>query len=132
MRRPVGAARTECRTGPERQAPTLGILRFVLAALVAGMLLDAPAAVAGPICEDRAGEAVRCEDPRAMPLGWTAPLDQRLKRADQGPPEPTAAELGGVFALILLLFALIALMPDFDGWTAGATDKMEEEDDGRA
>jgi hypothetical protein len=94
----------------------------------AALLAGAPFAIAGPICEDRAGEAVRCEDPRAMPLGWTLPLEERLKHPDPGPPEPTAVELAGVFASILLFFALIALMPDFDGWTAGGEPDKDEDD----
>jgi hypothetical protein len=35
-----------------------------------------------------------------------------------------------VFTLILLFFALIALMPDFDGWTADRPEKNG--DDGEA
>ena len=111
--------------------PVSGVepVRLFIATLVAAVLLGgAPVASAGPICEDRAGEAVRCEDPRAMPLGWTLPLEQRLKHPATGPPDPTLAQLGGVFALILLFFALIALMPDFDGWATGASDKPGDED----
>jgi len=108
-------------------------VRLVIAMMVVAALLGAaPVARAGPTCEDRAGEAVRCEDPRAMPLGWTPPLEERLKHSDQGPPEPTALELGGVFALIAMLFALIALMPNFDGWAAGAGDKDSDDGDGRS
>ena len=104
-------------------------MRFVITSLAVVMLLGAaPVASAGPTCEDRAGEAVRCVDPRAMPPGWTLPLEERLKHPDPGPPEPTVFQLGGVFALIILFLALIALMPDFDGWTAGESD--EEADDG--
>jgi hypothetical protein len=106
-------------------------VRLVIAMVAAAAMLgDAPVAFAGPTCEDRAGEAVRCEDPRAMPLGWAPPLDERLKHPDPGPPEPTSLELGGVFTLILLFFALIALMPDFDGWTADRPEKNG--DDGEA
>jgi hypothetical protein len=99
-------------------------VRRIVATLVGACLIaGAPAASAGPICENRAGEAVRCEDPRAMPLGWTPSLEERLTHPDPGPPEPTAVELGGVFALILVIFALIALMPDFDGWAPGRSDR---------
>ena len=106
-------------------------VRLITAMLVAGAVLGAtPVARAGPTCEDRAGETVRCEDPRAMPLGWTQPLEDRLKHPDPGSPEPTALELGGVFALIGMLFALIALMPDFDGWATGAGDKDGDDGDG--
>jgi hypothetical protein len=99
--------------------------------VAAELFVAAPVAPAAPICEDRAGEAVRCVDSRAMPLGWTLPLDERLKHPDPGPPEPTTVELSGVFALIFLFFALIALMPDFDGWAPNGTDKEGDESKGR-
>ncbi len=105
--------------------------RLVLVILGAALLGGASPAAAGPICEDRAGEAVRCEDPRAMPLGWTLPLDERLRHPDPGRPEPTAVQLGGVFTLILLFFALIALMPDFDGWTPSGAEQEDDDGEGR-
>ncbi len=102
-------------------------MRIVLAMIVAVALLGgAPAASAGPICENRAGESVRCEDPRAMPLGWTLPLDERLEHSRTAPPDPTALQMAGVFILIVLLFTLIALMPDFDGWAPGGPDPENE------
>jgi hypothetical protein len=97
---------------------------------VASLGLAGPAAAA-PTCEDRAGETVRCEDPRAMPVGWTAPLEARLKREAAEPPSPTPVELGGVFVLIGLLFTLIALMPDFDGWGDDSAHSSDEDEDGR-
>jgi hypothetical protein len=104
-------------------------VRLAVAILVAAELLTgAPVASAGPICEDRAGEAVRCEDPRAMPLGWALPLEERLKHPRPGPPDPTPVQLGGVFILIFLFFTLIALMPDFEGWAPGE-DEGEVEGD---
>ena len=104
-------------------------MRLVVAILAAAVLLAvAPITSAGPICEDRAGESVRCEDARAMPLGWSLPLDERLKHPRSGPPDPTPVQLGGVFILIFLFFALIALMPDFDGWTSGGPGEKGEGD----
>ncbi len=107
-------------------------MRLFAIIVAAALLVRASVAIAGPICENRAGEAVRCEDPRAMPPGWTLPLDERLRRPDPGPPEPTAVELGGVFALVLLVFALIALMPDFDGWTVGEESDKDLDQTGAA
>ncbi len=95
-------------------------MRVAVALIVAAdLFMGSSVASAGPICEDRAGESVRCEDARAMPLGWALPLDERLKRERPGPPDPTPMQLGGVFILIILVFTLIALMPDFDGWDPG-------------
>jgi hypothetical protein len=106
-------------------------VRHLIAVFAAvAMVGSAPSASAGPICETRGGESVRCEDPRAMPLGWTLPLDERFKHPDAGPPEPTTLELSGVITLIFLFFALIALMPDFDGWTAGGSDKDDDDGEG--
>ena len=67
-----------------------------------------------------------------MPLGWTLPLADRLNRPPAGPPDPTPIELGGVCAIIILLFALIALMPDFDGWSpdAGKTETGDHSQEG--
>jgi hypothetical protein len=90
--------------------------------IVAAVSIGASAAFAGPICEDRAGEAVRCEDPRAMPFGWTLPPDERFKNPHAEQRDPTVVELAGVLASIALLFALIALMPDFEGWAGGGSE----------
>jgi len=38
-------------------------------------------------------------------------------------------ELFGAICLIVGLFALIALMPEFDGWRDGDWDRQETEDD---
>jgi hypothetical protein len=107
------------------------VRRLAPSLVVTLLLFGAPVAFAGPICEDRAGESVRCEDPRAMPLGWTPSLEQRLKHPVSSPPEPTPVELGGVFALIVLFFTLIALMPDFDGWEKAAPDVEDNDDEPR-
>ncbi len=101
-------------------------MRVAIALIVAAeLLMGSQVASAGPICEDRAGESVRCEDPRAMPLGWALPLDERLRQARPGPPDPTPVQLGGVLILIVLVFTLIALMPDFDGWGPGQEGEGE-------
>jgi hypothetical protein len=104
-------------------------VRLILPGLIAIILIgNGASASAGPTCEDRAGEAVRCEDARAMPPGWTLSLDDRLKQSASEPPDPTPAQLGGVFVLIFLFFALIALMPDFDGWSAGKANKSLDDE----
>jgi hypothetical protein len=82
-----------------------------IAALV--FLLIAPFAVAAPVsaaptCQDRVGNTVRCGTASAMPVGWTAPVwDRNFVPADKH------EELKAV-VFLLLLFALIALLPDFE------------------
>ena len=83
------------------------------AAVLALALLATPA-LAAPICLNRAGDMVHCEAPGAMPLGWTLPAAeaQARKLAHPGPP---AVEIWKVAGLLALFFALIALLPRFDG-----------------
>jgi len=81
------------------------VMRF---AIVLVVLLTTPA-LAAPTCEGREGQTMRCGAPGAMPLGWTAPQADR---------PPQATDRGDVFeaaAIIVLLFVLIALLPEFDG-----------------
>lgn len=87
-------------------------------AVVAAMTvsLTTPAA-AGPTCENAAGDGVRCGTPGAMPVGWTVSPEQRRIHLARLPPDPTPLQLLGLAGLIASLFALIALMPDFDGWS---------------
>lgn len=85
----------------------LRTMRF--APLVILVLVWAAPAAAAPTCEGRQGQAMRCGAPGAMPLGWRAPVaDRQLPGADR---RDVFAALAG----IVLLFALIALLPEFDG-----------------
>jgi hypothetical protein len=88
------------------------------AILTAAMLLAAPASIAAPTCQDRNGDTVRCGTERAMPVGWTAPAPQ------QAPSAPVDMFALGVF--LFGFFALIALMPNFDGrWDPQERDDEE-------
>lgn len=81
-------------------------------------------ALAAPTCQDRQGTTVRCEAANAMPVGWTLPESERLAQPhDETPP----ARIAGAVVLVACLFALIALMPPFDGrhdadWGAESED----------
>jgi hypothetical protein len=76
---------------------------------IAFVLLLATPALAAPTCEGQEGQAMRCGAPGAMPLGWTAPEENR--RA----PSADRRDVLEAAGLIVLLFALIALLPEFDG-----------------
>jgi len=86
--------------------------------LIAPLLFAAPASAA-PTCQDRGGNAVRCGTANAMPLGWTAPdWDRHVVPTDK------KEELKAI-VFLLLLFALIALLPDFEQeqWDQEAEEK---------
>jgi hypothetical protein len=88
--------------------------------LIAPLLFAAPASAA-PTCQDRGGNAVRCGTANAMPLGWTAPdWDRHVAPSDKN------EELKAV-VFLLLLFALIALLPDFEQeqWDQEADEKHQ-------
>lgn len=72
-------------------------------------LLFGVPAVAAPTCEGREGQSMCCGAPGAMPLGWTAP------QADRHVPAANAGDVLEAIGLLVLLFALIALLPEFDG-----------------
>ncbi len=105
-------------------------MRPMLPALAAAVLLStAPAALAAPTCQDRTGDAVRCGTPGAMPVGWVLPAAQRWEREFHAPAEPTPTEQWSLIAIVGGLFALIALMPKFDGWGAGDWDRQEGDEE---
>jgi hypothetical protein len=83
-------------------------------------LMAAPASAA-PTCQDRVGDTVRCGTASAMPVGWTAPVWDR-----NFAPSDKSEELKAV-VFLLLLFALIALLPDFEQeqWDKDAEDKRQ-------
>jgi hypothetical protein len=101
-------------------------MRSTLLALIAiATLFAAPAAIAGPTCQDANGDTLRCGTTGAMPVGWTLPPAQRLRVLAERPAEPPADLLGlGLF--LIGFFALLALMPDFDGqWDRQELDGEE-------
>jgi hypothetical protein len=87
-------------------------MRLSIVALVAAAALSAAGvAHAAPTCVDESNLVRRCGTPGAMPVGWTPPDAASA-------PQPAPEDPSTVFSLICIvggLFALIALMPDFDG-----------------
>jgi len=100
--------------------------RVLCIALTAG-LLAASAAGAAPVCENHYGDAARCGTAGAMPVGQIlSPAERAYWRPDTPTPP---AEVFGLVALIGGFFALIALMPKFDGSNGAGWDKQEGDDE---
>jgi hypothetical protein len=104
---------------------------LIMAFAIAAALFAAPAAFAAPTCQDKDGYTIRCGTPGAMPVGWSASSEQLLDRQTSAPTEPDANQLLGLILIIGGVSALLALMPEFDGWRAGDWDKQEKDDEER-
>jgi hypothetical protein len=90
-------------------------------------LLFSTPAIAAPICFTRAGDAVHCEAKGAMPVGWRLPPDEAARR-EMNQPHPTSGDILKAAAGLALFFALIALMPEFDGARDRDWDTQEKRD----
>jgi hypothetical protein len=92
-----------------------------LPAILCLLLIAAmPAALAAPTCQDRSGMTMRCGAEGAMPVGWTAP------DRDRHVPKANSRDIWEAAAAIILLFALIALLPDFDGSSDSDWDPKDD------
>lgn len=100
-----------------------------LAFAVAATLLASPAALAAPTCQNENGITTRCGTPGAMPVGWSLSAQQRLERHIPGPSYPTGNEFLKLVCIMGVFFALMALLPDFDGARAGAWGKEEGDEE---
>jgi hypothetical protein len=97
----------------------------LLALIVTATLLVAPSSMAAPTCQDRSGDTIRCGTEGAMPVGWTLPAEQRARVLAARPVEPPP-NLFGLGLFLFGFFALLALMPDFDGkWDRQELDEEE-------
>jgi hypothetical protein len=92
-------------------------MRFA-AVILFVLMFTMPAAWPAPTCQDRSGMTIRCGTEGAMPVGWIAP------ERDRHLPEGDSDDIWEAAAGIILLFALIALLPEFDGWgTVGEAER---------
>ncbi|MEJ1970668.1 MAG: hypothetical protein WDN03_18880 [Rhizomicrobium sp.] len=88
------------------------------------VLLSAPAALAAPTCQDRAGGTIRCGAEGAMPAGWSLPDSER-----EAPPPTDTLAMWEAIAMVAMLLALIAIMPEFDGRSDADWDRQEGDDE---
>ncbi len=109
------------------QSAAQGARRAILGLALCGGLLAPAAAIGAPTCLDGAGASVRCEAQGALPVGASPAADADDARATEI-PLPSPQTLFGVICVVGGLFALIGLMPDFDGWGPGENDSRRERD----
>ena len=100
-----------------------------LAVTVAAALLTSPAVLAAPTCQNENGVTTRCGTPGAMPVGWTLSAQQRLERHVTGPTYPNGNEFWELVCIMGVYFALMALLPEFDGRRAGDWGKQEGDEE---
>ena len=101
--------------------------RLILAFTVAATLITAPAALAAPTCQNQNGETMKCGIQGAMPVGWALSPQQLLDRQASRPTYPSVNQLLELVSVIGVFFALMALMPEFDGRRAGDWGEQEED-----
>src|SRR5579872_404741 len=105
-------------------------MRALMPAVILAILLSlAPAAHAAPTCVDKNGDMIRCGTSGAMPVGWALSPEQLWDRQLSRPPGPSTAKILKVFFGLGLFFAMIALLPDFEGPSAGGGWDKQEGDD---
>jgi hypothetical protein len=103
---------------------------LIIAIIAMHLLTNAPAATAAPVCINKEGDATRCGAAGAMPVGWTLSPQQAWERQRSAPAGPSTSEILKVFIGLGLFFAMIALMPEFDGAPDG-WDRQEDDDESR-
>jgi hypothetical protein len=102
------------------------MMRSAIRALTLALaLLAAPAALAAPTCRDGNGDTIRCGALGAMPVGWSPSPQQLLDRQSSKPADLTLNELTALIYIVVALFTIIALMPEFDGSQASDWDEQE-------
>ena len=95
---------------------------LILGLLAAGMT----PALAGRTCFTPKGDIIRCNSPGAMPVFWKpSPQVMWERELTVKPPGPSTGQLLAVFVGLALFLALIALLPDFDGWHPDNKNKKD-------
>jgi hypothetical protein len=107
------------------RAPILARLAF------ACLLLTAMPAMAAPTCLTRNADTIRCGAPGAMPVGWKPSAQFLWDKEISRPAAQNLDLLAKVICGLALFFAMIALMPKFDGSKAEDWDRQEGDDEKR-
>jgi hypothetical protein len=97
-----------------------------LSLVLAAALLTASAASAAPTCQNKYGDTARCGAEGAMPVGWSLPPAEREYWRPSTPMG--SAEVFGLVSIIGGFFALVALMPKFDGSKGEDWDRQEDDE----
>jgi hypothetical protein len=106
------------------RAPTLHLALAIL-------LLTAAPALAAPTCLTRNADTIRCGTKGAMPVGWKPSPQLLWDRQISRPAEQHLDELAKVICGLVLFFAMIALLPKFDGSKPEDWDRQEGDDEKR-
>ena len=104
-------------------------MRAATIALALACLFFAAPAMAAPTCLTRNADTIRCGAPGAMPVGWKPSAQFLWDKEISRPVEQNLEELGKVLCGLALFFAMIALMPKFDGTKAEDWDRQEGDDE---
>lgn len=93
-------------------------------ASIAVLILAAPA-LGAPTCQDAALQTIKCGAAGAMPVGWRMSAAARWDQEMAHPAGPPAADPLDMILIVGAIFALLALMPPFDGSRDGDWDRQE-------
>ena len=101
------------------------------AVLLACLLLAAVPAMAAPTCLTRNADTIRCGALGAMPVEWKPSAQLLCDKQISRPAEQHLDELAKVICGLALFFAMIALLPKFDGTKPEDWDRQEGDDEKR-
>ena len=104
-------------------------MRVTLTLVLACLIFAAAPAMAAPTCLTRNADTIRCGVPGAMPVGWKPSAQFLWDKEISRPAEQNLDALAKVLCGLALVFAMIALMPKFDGTKAEDWDRQEGDDD---
>jgi hypothetical protein len=103
------------------------VQRPLILAIVTGLWI-ALTALAPPRCDDLSGRAVRCGTAGAVLVGWKSSREMLAAQEAGAPAELSSTQVFGLVCFIGGLFALFALLPDFEAGDGGGWDRQEDDE----